>query len=225
MKTELKINVPKDWSAVTLRDYLKLRRDMETYKDNDSAITACLFHHLAHFPLEYLQQLDTNTYTSIRRDLISFFTNIQLPLRRVITIDGVRYGFEPNLSQIPYGAYLDISKYESLEINDKWAEVMSILYRPLEKESGALYDIQPYKAEINGEKFLDVAMDIHWGALFFFNDLWKDLLKNTQKSLMQELVEMDLPPMLKRILQENGKDIHHLYNWQEEMLPKSMRLP
>ena len=223
MKKQLTIEVPKDWSAVTLRDYLRLRKDLETYKDNEEAITACLFHHLAHFPLEYLQQLDIDTYISIKNDLVSFFNNIQLPLRRIITIDGKRYGFEPNLSQIPYGAYLDISKYESLEINDKWAEIMSILYRPVVKESGALYDIQQYKGEIDGEKFLDVTMDIHWGALFFFNDLWKDLLISTQKSLMEELAEMDLPPKLKQILQESGKDIHRLYNWQEGMLPKSMR--
>ena len=125
MKKELSIEVPKDWSAVTLRDYLKLRKDMETYKDNEEAITACLFHHLAHFPLEYLQQLDIDTYIAIKKDLVSFFNNIELPLKRFITIDGVQYGFEPNLSQMAYGAYVDISKYESLEINDKWADIIS----------------------------------------------------------------------------------------------------
>lgn len=223
MKQQLTIEVPKDWSAVTLRDYLKLKRDLETYKDNDEATIACLFHHLAHFPLEYLQQLDIDTYIAIKNDLVSFFNNIQLPLRRVITIDGKRYGFEPNLSQIPYGAYLDISKYDALEINEKWAEIMSILYRPLVKESGALYDIQQYKGEIDGEKFLDVTMDVHWGALFFFNDLWKDLLKNTQKSLMEELAGMDLPPKLKQILLENGKDIQALSNLHKEMLPDLMK--
>ena len=205
MKKELSIEVPKDWSAVTLRDYLKLRKDMETYKDNEEAITACLFHHLAHFPLEYLQQLDIDTYIAIKKDLVSFFNNIELPLKRFITIDGVQYGFEPNLSQMAYGAYVDISKYESLEINDKWADIISILYRPVIKHNGALYDIKTYDGIIDSEKWLDTTMDLHWGCLFFFKDLFKDLLKDTQKSLMEELAEMDLPPMLKRILAENGK--------------------
>ena len=205
MKKELSIEVPKDWSAVTLRDYLKLKRDMETYKDNEEAITACLFHHLAHFPLEYLQQLDIDTYIAIKKDLVSFFNNIELPLKRFITIDGVQYGFEPNLSQMAYGAYVDISKYESLEINDKWADIISILYRPVIKHNGALYDIKTYDGVIDGEKWLDTTMDLHWGCLFFFKDLFKDLLKDTQKSLMGELAEMNLPPMLKRILEENGR--------------------
>ena len=220
MKKELSIEVPKDWSAVTLRDYLKLRKDMETYKDNEEAITACLFHHLAHFPLEYLQQLDIDTYIAIKKDLVSFFNNIELPLKRFITIDGVQYGFEPNLSQMAYGAYVDISKYESLEINDKWADIISILYRPVTKHNGALYDIKTYDGIIDGEKWLDTTMDLHWGCLFFFKDLFKDLLKDTQKSLMEELAEMDLPPMLKRILAENGNLTSPSFNWQGEISQK-----
>ena len=220
MKKELSIEVPKDWSAVTLRDYLKLRKDMETYKDNEEAITACLFHHLAHFPLEYLQQLDIDTYIAIKKDLVSFFNNIELPLKRFITIDGVQYGFEPNLSQMAYGAYVDISKYESLEINDKWADIISILYRPVIKHNGALYDIKTYDGIIDSEKWLDTTMDLHWGCLFFFKDLFKDLLKDTQKSLMGELAEMDLPPMLKRILAENGNLTSPSFNWQGEISQK-----
>ncbi len=33
MKKEIKIVVPNDWSAVSLEQYLALRKDMEIYKD------------------------------------------------------------------------------------------------------------------------------------------------------------------------------------------------
>jgi len=59
MKKEIKIEVPQSWSAVTLKDYLALRKDMETYKDNEEAITACLFHHLCHF---HIRVSTTNGY-------------------------------------------------------------------------------------------------------------------------------------------------------------------
>lgn len=223
MKKEIKVEVPQSWSAVTLRDYLKLRKDMETYKDDDEALTACLFHHLAHFPVEYLQQMDIDTYVKIKADLLKFFNNIDLPLQRKITINGVEYGFEPQLSQMAYGAYLDISKYETVEINDKWAEIMAILYRPITKEMGALYDIKTYNGVEGAEKFLDVTMDVHWGAIFFFNNLLKDLLNVIQKSLTEELMVMDLPLKLKEILQENGKVIHQLSNYHKEILPNLMK--
>jgi hypothetical protein len=113
----------------------------------------------------------------------------------------VEYGFEPNLSQMSYGAYVDISKYETLVIDDKWAEIMSILYRPVIKKQGKLYDIESYKGEIHKEKFLNIGMDIHFGALFFFNNLLVDLLKDTQKSLMQST---EIPHSIKSILARNG---------------------
>lgn len=204
MKKTLKIEVPNDWSGITLRDYLKFRKDMESYKDEEEAVTAVMFHHFCKFPLEYFQQLDIDNYIAIKDRLLQFLQNTNLPLKRFITIDGVEYGFEPNLSQMAYGAYLDISKYESVGIDEKWAEIMSILYRPVTNKMGALYDTKPYDAVIDGEKFLDVTMDVHWGAVFFFKRLLADLQKSTLKSLKEELTEVQLPLKLKQILEESG---------------------
>jgi hypothetical protein len=220
MKKEIKIVVPTDWSAVTLRDYLALRKDIETYKDEEEAIFACLLHHLCKFPLEYLQQLDIDAYIGIKKDITAFFNNTEGEFKKTINIDGVEYGFEPNLSQMAYGAYVDISKYESVGIDEKWAEVMSILYRPLKHKMGALYDIEPYTGKLETEKFLDVTMDVHWGALFFFNNLQKDLLNATLKSLMGELTGVDLPLKLKQTLERSGEVTHLLSNYHKGILPK-----
>jgi hypothetical protein len=67
-----------------------------------------------------------------------------------------------------YGAYVDLGKYETLQIDDKWAEVMSILYRPVTKQIGESYQIKAYDAVLDGEPFLDVPMHVHFGALSFF---------------------------------------------------------
>lgn len=209
MKQEIKIEVPTKWSAVTLRQYLALRKDLDTYAGEEEAVTACLFHHLCKFPLEYIQQLNIDTYIAIRSDLINFFNNIDLPLQKFITIDGQEYGFEPDLSRMAYGAYVDISKYETFEINEKWAEIMSILYRPLLKTTGKLYDIKAYDGNIDGEKFMDVSMDIHFGTLFFLKTLLKDLLKDTQKSLTGL---MGLPQNIKSVLEKNGNLTQALSN-------------
>jgi hypothetical protein len=174
---------------------------MEIYKDEEGAYTAILFHHLCGFPVELIAKLDVDIYSKIKRDLAGFLNSTEQPLQRIITIDGVEYGFEPNLSQMSYGAYVDISKYETLVIDDKWAEIMSILYRPVIKKQGKLYDIESYKGEIHKEKFLNIGMDIHFGALFFFNNLLVDLLKDTQKSLMQST---EIPHSIKSILAANG---------------------
>ena len=209
MKQEIKIEVPTKWSAVTLKKYLALRKDLDTYVGEEDAITACLFHHLCKFPLEYIQQLNIDTYIAIKGDLINFFNNIDLPLQKFITINGVEYGFEPDLSRMAYGAYVDISKYETFEINEKWAEIMSILYRPVIKKTGKLYDIKAYDATIDGDTFMDVSMDIHFGTLFFLKTLLKDLLKDTQKSLTGLT---GLPQNIKSVLEKNGNLTQALSN-------------
>jgi hypothetical protein len=209
MKQEIKIEVPTKWSAVTLRQYLALRKDLDTYAGEEEAITACLFHHLCKFPLEYIQQLNIDTYIAIKQDLINFFNTIDMPLQKFIQIDGVEYGFEPDLSRMAYGAYVDISKYETFEINEKWAEIMSILYRPLIKTTGKLYDIKAYDGNIDGDKFMDVPMDIHFGTLFFLKTLLKDLLKDTQKSLTGLT---GLPQNIKSVLEKNGNLTQALSN-------------
>ena len=211
MKQQIEIEVPKDWSAVSLKDYLAFRKDMEAYKDEPDAVIACMFHHLCHFPVQYLQSLDIDTYTKVRDDLFSFIQKLDYPLQRFVTIEGKEYGFEPDLSKMSYGAYVDISKYQSVGIDENWAEVMSILYRPVTNKGKSLYDIEPYKANINADLFMDVPMDVHFGAVFFFNNLLKDLLNSTLSSLITEKV---LPHNIKSILEENGNLIHRLSNWQ-----------
>lgn len=218
MKQELTITVPKDWSAVTLEQFLHLKKDMETYKDEPDALVACLFHHLCRFPVEYLQQLDLDTYIAIKKDIYDFFNKVELPLKRFITIDGVEYGFEPNLSQMAYGAYLDISKYETMEIDEKWAEIMSILYRPVVKKQGALYDIKVYDGTIDKEKFLQVGMDAHWGAIFFFKGLLADLQSSILSSLKKDSEE--IPANIKSILLRSGVPTHLSFNSQMETLLK-----
>jgi len=209
MKQEIKIEVPKDWSAITLRQYLQLQKDLETYKDEPAAVTAVMFHHLCGINAEITQKIDIKTYTAIREDLNNFMNQTESKLQQIIDIDGVKYGFEPNLSQMSYGAYVDLSKYDEITINDKWTEIMCILYRPIVKKIGDLYDIQEYKGFIDSEIFMDVPMNIHFGALHFLFFLLRDL-HNAIPNYMSKME--GISPNIKSILQKSGKLIQRLSN-------------
>jgi hypothetical protein len=222
MKKQVDIVVPTNWSAVTLKKYLELRTDMKNYDDDNDAVVACLFHHLCGFPVEYISKLPNDTYTQIVSDLTNFLNKIDYPLQQFITIDGVEYGFEPDLSKMSYGAYVDITKYESINVDDTWAEIMSILYRPVTKKIGKLYDIQPYSGNIDKEKFLNVTMDAHFGAVFFFKSLLMDLSNDTLNSLT-DLKEMY--PSINTTLERSGKLIRQLSNLQMGISKESMKLP
>lgn len=200
-KINLEIQVPQNWKAVTLRDYLKLKKDLENYNESETEITACLFYHLCGVEPNILTKLDVSTFKGIKEDLVKLMSDTEHDLTRVIKIDDKEYGFEPNLSQMSYGSYVDIQKYEEIDINDNWAKIMNILYRPVTKWKGALYNVEPYKGNDDWERFLDVPMHVHFGAVFFFKTLLKDLSQSILKSLKE--VE-NLPDNMNTILERSG---------------------
>ena len=220
MKQEIKITVPTQWSAITLKQYLNLQRDLKVYGEDENAYVACLMHHLCGFNVEYLTQLDTETFTNIKNDIVGFMGKTDFELQRFIHINGVEYGFEPNLSKMAYGAYLDIAKYDTFTIDENWAKIMNILYRPVRKKAGNSYEIEPYNPNEEWEKFLDVPMDVHFGALFFFIDLSKTLLSSTLKSMKGQT---EMFHQLNSILERNGNRTLQSTNWQKEILESSIR--
>ena len=185
MKTELKIKVPNDWASTTLKAYLELQDDIQNYKDDESAYIAILFYRLCGVSPEVMFNMDIETFNKIKEHLLKLTTSLEYPLQPIIKIGDKEYGFEPNLSQMEYGAYLDITKFGDLTINRDWAKVMSILYRPVEKKSGKLYSIQKYNADVDDTLFLSVPMDVHFGVQSFFFHISTHLLKDTMNYLKE----------------------------------------
>ena len=211
MVTEIEIKIPTSYSDITLNKWLKLQKDIESYKDDEEAVGAVTMYHLCGVDASYLKSIPVETYNLIRDELNSFLSDLELPLKRFVTIDNVEYGFEPNLSNMTYGAYSDITKFKTLEINDDWAKIMNILYRPIKHKKGEMYSIEPYRGDDKSDKWLDIPMDVHFGALFFLLNLQIDLLNFTMNFLKEE----EIPHNIKQILARSGQIMQPLLNWQK----------
>ena len=216
MVQELTLNIPTSYGDISLKKWMELQTEMENYKDNDEALNALILYHLCGLDPLYMNGLDMQSYAEIKLELDKFLTNTELPLQKIINIDGIEYGFEPNLSQMTYGAYADIIAFKELTIDDNWAKIMSILYRPIVNKKGDMYSIESYKGIIDEEKWLEVGMDVHFGCLFFFVNLLMDLLKGILNSTMQ----MELPLNIKSILERSGQLIPHSLTSPVEILQK-----
>jgi hypothetical protein len=210
-KKEIEIIVPTSWKGVTLGKYLDLQKDLENYGETEEGYIACVFHHLCNLDAKYLSQIDTETFSKIKSDLVEFMGKSEFPLQRIITIDGVEYGFEPNLSKMPYGAYLDIVQYDTFKIDENWPKILSILYRPITSKMGEMYDVESYKGKIDEEKFKEVNMEVAFGSLFFFVRLLTHLPNAILNSMMDGEI---LPPNIKSTLERSGKTIHQLLHSQ-----------
>jgi hypothetical protein len=220
MKKEIELTIPTSYGDISLKKWLGLQKEIDNYEGNVEAIGALMIYHLCGLDPIYLKGLAMEDYNVIKNELASFLQDVELPLQRFINIDGVEYGFEPNLSKMAYGAYADISKFNSIAIDDNWAKIMNILYRPVTKKTGDMYSIQTYTGEDKYAKFLDVPMDIHFGALFFLSNLQISLLNSILKSSM----EMEALRNIKPILQRSGEHMERLLTWQKAIFSDSIKL-
>ncbi len=219
MKKQLEIVVPQNWSAVTLESYLDLQKDLVAYGDDEVAYVATLLYHLCGVEPGFIPQLPTSVLNSIKTDLRGFMSDSEYPLQNIIKVDGKEYGFEPNLSTMSYGAYLDITKWENITIDKNWNKIMSVLYRPIKSKTLGMYEIEPYDSKKSKPELFDkVGMDVHFGSLFFFLNTLTELVNSTLNSLK----EAELPPHIKSTLEKNGEVIKQLYNYREMISPNSM---
>jgi hypothetical protein len=208
MKKEIEISIPQGYEDITLKKYLTLQKELKNYEGEEDAQSALLVTYLCGIDADVLSGLGKNDYNTISNELAEWISKTDFNLQRFLTIDGVDYGFEPNLSNIAYGAYADLTQYGTLTIDDNWAKIMSILYRPITKRVRDTYEIQKYNGEIDGDKFLDVSMDIHFGTLFFFVHLSTDLAK----SILNSTKEVEFPHNIKSILEKSGELMQQSWN-------------
>jgi len=123
-------------------------------------------------------------------------------------LNGVTYGFIPNLDDITYGENKDVTSY----IND-WKEIhnaMSVLYRPIKHTLGSKYTIEDYTAEEDANLMRSMPLSAVMGSMVFFYNLTNELLKAIPSYLEREMGSS----MHKQTLVENGealaKSIHLL---------------
>ncbi len=197
---EVEIKVPNSWETISLKRYLAYLKEVENYKEDEEAVTMLTLMHFCGLQPEWIKGIGIGDLNLLKGKLNQFIGKQEHELQRKIFIDGQAYGFEPSLSTMAYGAYLDITKFDTFTIDDNWAKIMSVLYRPIIQEKEGMYLIKTYDGSDNSEKFLELGMDIHFGALFFFINLSMDLLKDTLNYTM----EMDIPHDIKQILERNG---------------------
>lgn len=133
-------------------------------------------------------------------------------------LNGVKYGFIPNLDEISTGEFIDLETYLK-EPEDLW-KAMSVLYRPITKEGqGGKYEIEAYKEHINDQfKFMSCSIAI--GAKVFFWTLGTDLLGCTLKYL--DNLKKEHP--MRMDLTKNGAGLDLSTSYVKEILQKWKQL-
>ena len=174
MKVEL--IVPNSLNEVTLgqyQEYIKLKDLSETEL---SLKMIGIFCNLKSEQVRYLKATDVRTVVTI----ISEMFDSKPSLVNTFKIDGIEYGFIPNLDEMSFGEYIDLDTF--IGDWDNIEKAMGVLYRPVEIRKGNRYHIKEYEAG-ETEHLKAMPLDAVLGSILFFYRLGNDLCKIMMNSL------------------------------------------
>jgi hypothetical protein len=108
---------------------------------------------------------------------------------KFITIDGIKFGFHPNLKSITFGEWLDCIEF-SKNYPHTIDRLMAVLYRPVTSEINDVYTIEDYDSNKNehyAKLMRKVKLPLVNGCMLFFSTLTKDLLNSFPEYLEEEM--------------------------------------
>ena len=207
---KIEINVPTSLSEITLRQYQKFLKIAEENPEGNF-LDAKMIEIFCGIPLSDSYKLKMSSVTAII-DILTDMLEVRPNHVERFKLNGVEYGFIPDLDEMSLGEYIDLdnnaSKWENMHI------AMNVLYRPVVTSKVGKYNIEEYTIS-NPEKMLDMPLDAALGSLFFFYNLGIELSKHT--ILYSNLEEME-EFQEQLVSQQNGVGINQFMVSLEEML-------
>lgn len=170
---EVTIKLPENARELTVEQYQKFLK----VEGDETFMTLKAIELFAHIPLKVAYAMKADDILDISQHILSIVGG-KHPLVRRLSFRGREYGFIPNLEEMSFGEYIDLDAY--LADMDMLHKTVGVLYRPIVKEKGDLYEIEEYTGT---DGYSDFPLDVALGATLFFYRLSNRLLKDTPTSL------------------------------------------
>jgi hypothetical protein len=194
-----RLNIPNRLSEITLRKYQKfVKLNTEDADERFLQIKMIeIFCEVSHENVLKIKFADADRVTAVLGDMFT-----QKPkLVTQFNLNGIQYGFIPELDDISFGEYIDLDTY----LGD-WENIhtaMNVLYRPIKKNKGNRYTIEEYNVD-NKDNLLDMPLDAVISSVFFFYHLGNDLSIVMNRYLKKELTKVPLHQQQDLMLNGDG---------------------
>ena len=187
-KTE-SFNLIKSWNDVTLESWLKLMTFDSDINSEDAAKT---IKELSDIPKKLIKELSLSDVAVMMNWISELQAKQDTKLKRIIEINGIEYGFHPDLDSITLGEFADLEVILKNGIEKQLPEFCSILYRPIKEKKNKIYIIEPYDGDIRmrAEEMKKMSAEQVQSAMVFFYHLGKLLCEILQLYSIQKQKEM-----------------------------------
>ncbi len=171
---KIEINVPTSINEITLGQYQKYLEIAENNPEGNF-LDAKMIEIFCGIPLSESYKLKMSSVTAIL-DILDDLLNQTPKHTEQFELNGLPYGFIPDLDEMSLGEYIDLdnnaSKWEQMHI------AMNVLYRPIKTSKVGKYNIKDYDVS-NPEAMKDMPLGAAIGSLFFLYNLGMELSRHT----------------------------------------------
>ena len=201
---KLHINIPDSLDDITLEQYQKFEK-INTEENKDSIFLMQKMIELFCFvELDLTRNIKYNDLIEIIDHLNKLLTS-KPELITTFKLDGIEFGFIPDLDNITLGEYIDLDNY--LGSWENMHKAMSVLYRPVQLKKDNRYIIEDYKGSVYDEQMKKAPLSVVISSQVFFYNLSNELLSYTLKFLEKEMGE-NLTQEQLNALEANGVGIN-----------------
>jgi len=176
------VTVP-NLSEITLEQYQRFLKVQQINKEDEYILQLKMIEIFCNVDFKDARNIKFKDVERIIEKLTETFQE-KTDLIRTFKMNGVEYGFIPNLQDISFGEYIDIDTY--LPQEDQMHLAMNVLYRPVKNKKAGKYSIEDY--DINAkERMKQMPLSVMLSAAFFLQNLGMELLSVTSNYLQDEV--------------------------------------
>jgi hypothetical protein len=182
----MKIQVPTHINDITLEQYQKFAL-INTEEQDKEFFMFKTIEIFCGVDIALVSKMRLSDAESISNEVLEVLQQ-NVPFTNKFELDGVKYGFIPDLQAISLGEFIDLE--EGLSKDKDFHKAASVMFRPIVKEFGELYTIDGYEASTEAHHIMKQApVGIISAAIVFFYNIAKELLKASQDFSSQEKAE------------------------------------
>jgi hypothetical protein len=165
---EVKLSIPTTLNEITLGQYQEFSK-LDITKESE--VQSKMIEIFCKVPTNVVRSMKAKDITDICTIINNMF-DVEHQMLNRFDLNGVKYGFIPDLENMSFGEYVDLDTF--MGDNDNLHRAMNVLYRPIDLLQGQRYTLKEYDPDIN-EDAKNYPLDACFGAMVFFYDLGKDL--------------------------------------------------
>lgn len=180
---KLEISIPTHLNDITVEEYQKFAKLQEGEQDEDFVLFKTL-EIFSNVDMDTASKMPLEDAQSLSKDILDVL-GMDIPFTDRFELEGVKYGFIPNLEELTLGEFIDLE--ETLADSKYLHKAAAVMFRPVTKEKGKLYDIEPYQGGLaTAEVMKKAPIGVISKAVVFFYSLGNELLRDSLASLAKQ---------------------------------------